>query len=76
MYIKSMYDRTMSRTGQCREQDNVANRTMSRTGQCREQDNVASLRVLGSKQVSLFVVATRFAICDIILSATLSYHTL
>jgi len=39
------------------------------TGQCREQDNVASLRVLVSKQDSLFVVATRFAICDIILSA-------
>jgi len=48
----------------------------SMTGQCRAQDNIASLRVLVSKQDLLFVVATRFAICDIILSTTLSYHAL
>jgi len=48
----------------------------SMTGQYRAQDNIASLRVLVSKQDLLFVVATRFAICDIILSTTLSYHAL
>jgi len=40
------------------------------TGQCRGQDNVASLRILVSKHDILFVVVTRFAICDIILSPT------
>ena len=48
-------------------------------GQCRRQDNVASLAklsVLVSKQDLLWVVATRFAMCDIALSATLPYHAL
>jgi len=48
-------------------------------GQCRRQDDVASLAklsVLVSKQDLLWVVATRFAMCDIVLSATLPYHAL
>jgi len=42
-------------------------------GQCRGQDNVASLRVLVIKQDLLFVVAAGFAVCDILLSCSLSY---
>jgi len=50
----------------------------SMIGQCRRQDNFASLRVLVSKQDLLppFVFATRFAMCDIALPATLFYHAL
>jgi len=61
-------------TAWCGAAAHLAKKSM--TGQCRGQDNVASLRVLVSKQDLLFIVATRPAICDIILSATLSYHAL
>jgi len=38
--------------------------------------HVASLKILVSKQDLLFTVAVRFAICNIILLATLFYYTL
>lgn len=48
----------------------------SMTGQCHRQGDVEYLRVLVCKQYLLLVVATRFAMRDTILSATLSYRAL